>query len=95
MILLENRKTVNKIFAATIATFLAVAFLQAETQPMVLPDSPQWADVYDPPYKVPTVLPADSTLRKSYLICSGSKCLHSKNFPEVSRRIEIGRSLWA
>jgi hypothetical protein len=44
-------------------TLLAAFFLQAQSQPMVPPTSSEWVDVYDPPYKVPTELPADSTLR--------------------------------
>ena len=44
--------------------FLAVSFMQARSQPMVPATDPEWAKVYDPPYKVPTELPADSPLRK-------------------------------
>lgn len=43
---------------------LATSFLQAQSQPMVPPGSAEWAEVYDPPYKVPTELPAESALRK-------------------------------
>lgn len=43
---------------------MAALLLQAQTPPMVPPNSSEWGDIYDPPYKVPTELPADSKLRR-------------------------------
>lgn len=49
--------------AVTTLSLLAAGFLQAQSLPTIPPDSPEWADTYNPPYKIPTELPAGSELR--------------------------------
>lgn len=44
--------------------FLAATYVHAQSQPMVQASDPAWAEVYDPPYKVPTELAFGSALRK-------------------------------
>lgn len=56
---------------------LASCSLRAQSPPMVSQGSPEWAEFYDPPYKVPTELPADSALRKSLF-----ELLHKEAPPE-------------
>ncbi len=54
----------KSLFVTLMPVALATSFLHAQSQPMVPPGSAEWAEVYDPPYKVPTELPAESALRK-------------------------------
>lgn len=59
-------KTISMNGLSIIATSFLLAttcFHQAGAQSPVTPDSSEWAEIYDPPYKTPTELPPDSALR--------------------------------
>jgi hypothetical protein len=59
-----HQKRMKVSFVIGTACMLSACFLQAQSQPIVQPGSPEWVETYKPPYKVPTELPADSALRK-------------------------------
>jgi hypothetical protein len=54
----------KKSFVIGAVLILATSFMEAQPQPIVSESDDQWTEIYDPPYKVATELPASSPLRK-------------------------------
>ena len=83
--------TVKTSFVTAATSLMAACILQAQSEPMVPSSSSQWAEVYQPPYKVPTELPADSALRSDLF-----ELLRSRVTPEhrFSGSLKVYRN-WA
>lgn len=82
----------NGLSIIAISFLLATAcFHEARAQSLVTPDSSNWAEIYDPPYKTPTELPPDSALRRELF-----GILRGKTTPETrfSGSLKVFRN-WA